>query len=611
MKTFNVNDRVVRGQFLKSGGKTLVVLVHGWCATGANMRWMSAEVGDMARDADRFIPELETGLLSYAKPQRLAERLSDDIAALDEAGAYDKVILVGHSSGALIARAAWLYAAGASESGKAEAVRHAWAANTERMVLMAAVNRGWSDSVAIGPVMKMMFGVAALWEFFTYGLFHGLLGKQVGTSGYILEMRRGAPFVTSMRLKWLAVARERGAPLTVQVLGTIDDIVSPKDNVDLITSTDFVYLEAPASGHGNMVKFDEPVAGKKRAKVFRQALTDTAEDLKNASVTAMVADDLNDGLDDFDEEVSGAAEERAKVKRVVFVIHGIRDYGFWTKKVAGRAKKLAGGSGVCRTVTSSYGFFPMGPFIFKALRRRRVEWLMDQYVRAKALYPKAEFSYMGHSNGTALLAGAMMLCRAIIFDRIVFAGSVVRRDYDWKALKGRGQIGAVMNYVASDDIVVAYFPKFLQRLPGADLGSAGVDGFKPKKTDNPAYVQQVRYVRGGHGAALRETLWRQAALFLLGDNNPGGTDDPTDLCERDWRATFANEVGSWIAMPVIALIVVALGLLILLLPLLFDRMQHGIWPELSDWLLLLTPACVTALLFLLWVWFVKTVLTRL
>jgi hypothetical protein len=59
-----------------------------------------------------------------------------------------------------------------------------------------------------------------------------------------------------------------------------------------------------------------------------------------------------------------------------------------------------------RTVTSSYGFFPMGPFVLKAERRKRTGWLMDQYVTAKAAYPNAVFSFIGHSNGTYLAASA-------------------------------------------------------------------------------------------------------------------------------------------------------------------------------------------------------------
>lgn len=188
----------------------------------------------------------------------------------------------------------------------------------------------------------------------------------------------------------------------------------------------------------------------------------------------------------------------------------------------------------------------------------------------------------------------------------MFAGSVVRSDYDWKALKSREQIGEVMNYVATDDAVVACFPKFLQRIPGADLGAAGFDGFKPKDSENPDYVQEVRYVRGGHGAALRETLWGQAARFLLGDK-PGDTDDSTDLCERGRLSALANKIGSWTALPLIVVVIVVIGLLILLFPQLLCFLKM----EITGPLVLLTQPWLIALVFLAYVSLVKAVLTRL
>ena len=56
---------------------------------------------------------------------------------------------------------------------------------------------------------------------------------------------------------------------------------------------------------------------------------------------------------------------------------------------------------------------------------------MDKYAEAKALFPNAEFSYVGHSNGTYLLARALTDYTCCSFKYVVFAGSVVRTDYNW------------------------------------------------------------------------------------------------------------------------------------------------------------------------------------
>ena len=111
---------------------------------------------------------------------------------------------------------------------------------------------------------------------------------------------------------------------------------------------------------------------------------------------------------------------------------------------------------------------------------------MDQYTEARVRYPNAKFSYVGHSNGTYLVARALRDYAAAKFARIVFAGSVVRCDYDWekysKAADGEicrhSRVEKVLNYVATSDWVVAMFPKAMQLYRPIDLGGAGHDGFK-------------------------------------------------------------------------------------------------------------------------------------
>ncbi|PHY21393.1 hypothetical protein CSW59_04000 [Caulobacter sp. BP25] len=209
---------------------------------------------------------------------------------------------------------------------------------------------------------------------------------------------------------------------------------------------------------------------------------------------------------------------------------------------------------------------------------------------------------MGHSNGTALLAGAMTLSPAIRFDRLVFAGSVVRRDYEWKTFLDRGQVDGVMNYVATNDYIVAAFPKFIQWLPYADLGSAGFDGFdgfKPfngSRANDSKNLEEVKFARGGHGAALREAFWNQAAGFLV--RKPVELIvSPTEVsAKRDWPLRLANGILSRTAVPFILFVIGVIGAGIL-----FGL--SCVWP--------CTPAWAVALLFLAYVGIVKMVLTRL
>jgi hypothetical protein len=108
-------------------------------------------------------------------------------------------------------------------------------------------------------------------------------------------------------------------------------------------------------------------------------------------------------------------EPDADVTDVVFVVHGIRDKGFWTQKIARTIKRHAGDRQKIGSWTESYGYFAMLPFILRSVRRRKVEWLMDRYTEARARYPYATFHYVGHSNGTYLAAAALQLYPAARF----------------------------------------------------------------------------------------------------------------------------------------------------------------------------------------------------
>ena len=72
------------------------------------------------------------------------------------------------------------------------------------------------------------------------------------------------------------------------------------------------------------------------------------------------------------------------VTDVVFIVHGIRDQGYWTQKLAQRVKFLGAKQRNIASVASGYGYFPMLPFLLPWGRRSKVEWLIDQYTEALA-----------------------------------------------------------------------------------------------------------------------------------------------------------------------------------------------------------------------------------
>ena len=314
--------------------------------------------------------------------------------------------------------------------------------------------------------------------------------------------------------------------------------MAPTDNVDLATGEAFYYLEIDEATHRGIVTLQEGDA----LIQFRTALTANPGTLQKAALAREDVFDLfEESVDDHD--AASLASVNKNVRHVVFVIHGIRDRGFWTRRIARRIKKLARDQHKqlardqqqpCRSVTSTYGYFPMGPFLVPWMRRAKVEWLLDQYVTAKALYPAAAFAFVGHSNGTYLLAKALDLCPAMQFRRVVFAGSVVQCRYDWhRVLRRTSQVEKIVNYVATADWVVAIFPQGLERLRLQDLGGAGHHGFVDHADP---LVSNVRHVVGGHGAALDAENWDDIAKFVL-----GGPDPPAD------RGTAPSPIVVWLA----------------------------------------------------------------
>ncbi len=423
--------------------------------------------------------------------------------------------MVGHSIGALYARK--VYAAACGENPKEapfeedlkgnlksfgakplEEKPRPWASAVDRIVLLAGMNRGWSIShhMSIPRAVVMDLGVVV----------GRLLDWIYGRPPVIFSIRRGSPFITQLRLQWLSMRKHAknknvGGAATIQLLGTVDDLVSPADNIDLISGRDFAYLEVPQSGHRSVIDMDDTDAGMKRQAILKRAFNDAnlhAFEVSPGDAFLPIREDVTD---------------------VVFVIHGIRDLGYWTQKIARRVQAVGKKHHrVFAFETSSYGYFPMLSFLHPGARQEKVEWLMDRYTEAKATYPNAKFHFFGHSHGTYLLAKAVEQYPIVKFEQVVFAGSVVNTEYKWQDVIP-DRVKSVLNFVATRDWVVAFFPKALQGMGIQDLGSAGHDGFKAAKANS--HVIQIdddddyKYITGGHSAAVQEPIWDSIAEFIV------------------------------------------------------------------------------------------------
>jgi alpha-beta hydrolase superfamily lysophospholipase len=595
----------------------LLVILHGWHDDTRSMADLLGAARAIYPNFDCYVPNLPIRyFLSRTRAVDLAERLFADI---DERitgygnGRYREIILVGHSFGAALARAVWVQAQGARLNGDlALTGARPWAASIKRLILIAGVNRGWDPHLPVGPDIRIQ-----QW-------FGNVIENICGRNFLVLDVRRGAPFLTTLRLQILKMQRQidrRDTPIVVNLIGTFDNVVAPGDNIDLATNQPVFHLEVERSGHASILQFWDRTAGDGRYRAFKLALTGTADEL---AAHAMSPDFIAEMVGERAAELHVATEPPAAADDpdapvphapadVVFIVHGIRDYGFWTKRLANRLKAFAiEQQKTCHTITSSYGYFPMGAFLLRAERSKRVGWFLDQYVTARATYPEGtRFHFVGHSHGTYLLAAAIDRCAAVRFERVVFAGSVVSSRFKWADFTtGRNgeppQVRKILNYVASQDWVVATVPKALEWIsyfgPGrhCGLGAAGHNGF----SDPAEGLEQIRYIRGKHSAAIRPDTWDGMSSFLLADTAeaPGsGAAIPTPrLVARHPHWMRAVAAASPLAIPGIAILLAGIAFYLLAL----------IDGQPSSFMGLAVPDYVWAIILVVYLWVLGRILTK-
>ncbi|MEO8569202.1 MAG: alpha/beta hydrolase [Ginsengibacter sp.] len=495
----------------------IVLIIHGFASHKERYFELKKVIEECYPGAEPIIHDFSLPLFSTAKPNKIVNDLltilddawKEAIAKRQPEEPLPEIIIIGHSAGCLLARKLYLVARGESQNCPFEhdvVNKHPkdWVKQVTRVILLAGINNGWTttqhlnNTRAVGISIGIILGHIV--EFFS--------GKKL----FAFQVRKGSPFISNLRLQWIWMKKESliknmQEPLTIQLLGTVDDVVPPDNNIDIYSGSNFIYLELPYSGHINILEMDDSLKGlsdeeiikrRARAAVIKDAL------LKNR-------DELLKQQKDTVGDIS--AKEQHDITDVVFVIHGIRDTAYWTEKLANRIRAYGYKEGrKFATEASSYGYFSMLQFLLLGKRIAKMEWLVDQYIENLALYPNAHdnFSFFGHSNGTYLLAAAFKRYPAIKFKNVVLAGSVVHQSFDWNQLKDQGRITNYFNLTATNDWVVGIFPKAFEKLPFMDLGAGGFDGFKSMPVNS-----QLKYIKGGHGEGTTEKYWDEIAYFIV------------------------------------------------------------------------------------------------
>jgi pimeloyl-ACP methyl ester carboxylesterase len=582
--------------------RTLVVAIRGWTNTGDWLlggepggEFPEAALGalrDELPGAEVWAPAVSLPMFCTRDAEEVSASLFQQISArLDAMGDVTSVILAGFSSGSLLARRVFCLAHGADLTGNVRR-DHAvwWADRMHRLVVLAGITRGWEFSTAspdhvrfLSPILLGLTKFAAWLKPSSEGG-----GSKVP---FIWQLKRGSPFVVSTRIQYINVMaalrrdlaasqdlfshplRSEGLPTTIFLLGARDEFISPTDCTELGPRTEFAYIELDGSNHVDALQLagDAPAVVARRERVVA-AISSSFDELQ-LKEWALPSGDIDDYLDPMDLSEGGATSARLNdgVEHAVIVVHGIRDHGFWTKRVAREIKTIGRTNAIAvRAPSPSYGFFSMWDFVKPTGRTKATYWFMERYADVRSHFPNAKISFVGHSNGTYIAANAMVLCPAIRFDAVVFAGSVVRRDFAWH---DRGaQACRILNYVGNADGVVAFLPAVFEflRLRWLDVGGAGAYGFRAaeplpavrkqlgtSQSPSPA-LTEVRYVAGGHGAAICEEFWPEIAEFVLLDTVPRRPSVP--------RVRYVQAI--FTCAPAVTILGVVFAALLLSLPLL-------------------------------------------
>ena len=454
-----------------------------------------------------------------------------------------RITLMGHSLGGVLARIAYLISAGQY---KENSQGSEWWKKVDRIVLFAAPNRGieskrftWLERLAI------------------YSPF-GRLGQIAH------DQLSGSEAITNLRIRWIRFFAELDSsarPAVVQLLGKGDRLVSRDDSLDVEQFSQAWQYDVPGATHEDLHIVPDDDNG--RYNILREAiLGPKPPDLQANDQTGM------------------------KKHPVVIVLHGIRaNNEDWAAQISDGIESCAPNA---LAIPPTYRYFSMLEFAIPWLRAKKIRWFQDQYSNLLARYPRARFSFIGHSNGTYMLGHSLERVPGMVFDRVTLIGSVLPREYEWDKRFALGQVEQVTNHRSSFDVPVAILCNLLRALGMRDVGTAGFDGFDQRRPE----IKEVYYYNGGHGKPLEKENLKHLIEYTLS----GKADYPNAQKDRAPGKLLSRLSGSAVVgLAVAGALVVAFGLAIWLLASLLGSLLP--LPPVVVWLFAALFVGVTSYLF--------------
>ena len=471
-----------------NGQKRLVVLIPGLHSHSS--RWnalrdrLDSEPGFRKSEA-LWVPfDHGSKIYSFGGLEREARKLQALIdGEWSKVGGYEDIVIVAHSIGGPIAREAYLMASGASLDARASK----WSQRVSRILLFASINRGVDTQ-------KIWWLRPVAWIVRNFPVLSSLR---------IVDIYRGSDFLTNLRIKWIRHfarlaeeqnsrecwpdGREKRLPKVIQLLGTEDGLVTQGDSKDVLSSQEAYDISVFGANHNDIYRLEVGDV-ELRYSVIRDAFC--AESFASRP----------------------APESQRDIRRVIFVLHGIRasNVDGWIKDIEKEIERRDSVGTI--VIHPTYGYFSAAQFILPSVRRRNITTFQDWYTEALSEYPMAEYSIIAHSNGTYIVGYSLVATPEMRFANIALAGSVLPRNF-WQSFEGarlKYQAKRIQNHRANRDVPVALLCSALRGLRMRDIGTGGFAGFNGHRTGETAYY------KGGHGEALRPANQASLVDFVFG-----------------------------------------------------------------------------------------------
>lgn len=187
-------------------------------------------------------------------------------------------------------------------------------------------------------------------------------------------------------------------------------------------------------------------------------------------------------------------------KGLVIPIHGIQTHADWMPHLT----LLASASGWA-VAPYVYGYKSINVLRNESEKSAIVEGFRDWIATVKANFD-GPISIIAHSFGTYIFARYLQEAKelAVDFDAVIFCGSILNKNYDWKSYLDGAKVGKVLNIVSEEDEWVRFMPEGGVRFIAQDslFGKAGCEGFS---CDNDR-ITQIRSSLLTHNNVIKSDI---------------------------------------------------------------------------------------------------------